>query len=123
MPALDRALALAEMNHIAVLVRHDLKFNVTGVLDVFFDIAMSDAECIGGLRLGRSQFGEKFTTVVDNAHAASTTTSHCLDNDGIPDRVGRRNRFFIGMNRIWASRQYRQPETIHLAAGARLVSH
>ena len=49
MPALDRALALAEVHDRAVLVAEDLELDVPRRLDVLLDVDVADAE--GGLGL------------------------------------------------------------------------
>src|SRR5688572_6937472 len=46
MPALNRTFALTEMNGIAVLIRHDLKFDMPRPLDELLDITMRDTERI-----------------------------------------------------------------------------
>src|SRR5438045_9458447 len=49
MAALDGTLALTKMNTIAVLVGKDLNFNVSGLLNYFFEIHFRVAECRGSL--------------------------------------------------------------------------
>ena len=49
MAALNRAVALAEVNHIAVLVGENLKFDVMGPLDIFLEKHFAIAECGKGL--------------------------------------------------------------------------
>ena len=52
-PALDGALALAEMNHGAVMVPEHLELDVARRLDVFFDVHVADAERRFGFALCR----------------------------------------------------------------------
>jgi hypothetical protein len=42
--ALDRALALAEVHHVAVVVAEDLELDVARPLDVLLDVHVADAE-------------------------------------------------------------------------------
>ena len=51
MAALDRALALAEVHHGAVVVAEHLELDVAGVLDVLLDVDVADAEGGFGLAL------------------------------------------------------------------------
>src|SRR5947199_5132294 len=44
MPALDRALALAQVDHVAVMVAQDLNLNVTRILHQLLDIHFAIAE-------------------------------------------------------------------------------
>ena len=44
MAALDRALALAEMDDVAVLIAEDLELDVARRLDVLLDVDVADAE-------------------------------------------------------------------------------
>src|SRR5207253_5947666 len=53
MTSLNRALALAQMNEVAVRVREDLNLYVTRALDGLFKIDFRVAESGGGLRLCR----------------------------------------------------------------------
>ena len=51
MAALDRALALAEMDDGAVMVAEHLELDVARMLDVFLDVDVADAEGRFGLAL------------------------------------------------------------------------
>src|SRR5688572_10283313 len=47
MAALNRTLALSEVNTVAVLVRQNLNFDVSGPFDVSFDVDAAVVECGG----------------------------------------------------------------------------
>src|SRR5262249_52024677 len=71
MTPLDGALAFAEMDHVSVLVRHDLDFDMTGFLDEFFDIAMRYAECICRFGLCGLQCTQQLSPILDDSHTAT----------------------------------------------------
>ncbi len=53
MPALNRALALAERDDVAVIVGHDLHFDVAGVIKIGLAENRSVGERVGRLAPGR----------------------------------------------------------------------
>src|SRR5207342_2090721 len=71
MPALNRALALAEVNHVAVVIAQHLDLDVTRRLDVLLEIHVADAE--RGLDLAHRGLDRlrKLVPRSDDAHAAS----------------------------------------------------
>ena len=46
MPALERAIALPEMDDVAVLVPENLHFDMARLLDVFLEVDTSILECL-----------------------------------------------------------------------------
>ena len=59
--ALDRALALAEVDDVAVVIAEDLELDVARVLDVLLDVDVADAEGRLGLALrGLERLGQLF---------------------------------------------------------------
>src|SRR5438132_332534 len=70
MAALNRAVALAEVNDIAVLVGENLKFNVMGPLDVFLEKYFAIAECGKGLAAGRFHMREQLFAAADDPEAS-----------------------------------------------------
>ena len=52
-PALNRALALAEVHHVAVVIAEDLELDVARRLEVLLDVDVADAERRLGLALRR----------------------------------------------------------------------
>ena len=85
MAALDGALALAHGHDAAMVVRHDLHFDVAGVLEEFLDIHTAIAE--GGFRFGLRDldgFLER-RFIVGDAHALTAAAEGGLDKNGIAD--------------------------------------
>src|SRR5690349_3946866 len=60
---------------------------------------------------------------MDHPHTAAPATGDGLYNDGVANRVRRRESFFVGVNRITTSGQHRQSQTTHFAASPGLVAH
>ena len=77
-----------QVHRIAVLVGHDLDFNVARVLEKFLHVNLGVAECspcfgFGGLhRVQQGRFG------MHHAHAAPATTTGGLDDDGVTNCLG-----------------------------------
>src|SRR5205085_3151685 len=80
MPPLDRALALAQAHHLAVLVGQYLELNVPGMLDILLHVEIAIAERPRRFGLGRFEQAGQFLFVADNAHAASAAPSRSFDN-------------------------------------------
>jgi hypothetical protein len=79
--ALDRALALAQVDHVAVGVAEDLDLDVTGRVEVPLDQQRAVAEGALGLAArGRERLGEG-RLVANDAHALAATASRRLDQD------------------------------------------
>src|SRR5690606_36477452 len=87
MTALNRAVALEEMDIIALGVGKYLYFDVAGLLQIAFDKYAIVAETAGSFTFARCQgFGE-FSTGFDDAHAFATTPSAGLDQYGVADGI------------------------------------
>src|SRR6185369_13914159 len=123
MSPLYRALSFAEMNRIAVLVGHNLEFDVTSSFYKFLDIAVRNSERTRGFGLGCLQRRKQFTAIVYHAHSASAAAGNRFDDDGISDGLCGRDRLFIGVERLLTARQYGKPKPAHLAASSCLVAH
>ena len=86
--ALDRTFALAEIDHIAVLVPQHLDFDVAGIDDEFLDEHPVVAERRLGFGLGQTEsFGDLGGRIGD-PHSLAAAAGGSLDHDGIADRVG-----------------------------------
>ena len=95
-PALDRAVALAEGDDLAVLVREQLDLDVTRPLDVALVVDGVVAE--GGLRLAAGRLGRllELGRLADDAHPAAASAGGRLDDEREADLVrlaGREHRY------------------------------
>ena len=87
MAALQRAVALVEMDDMAVAVGEDLHFDMARRIDVFFDQHAGVAE--GRLRLAHRGFerGIEVGVLVDPPHALAAAAGHRFDQQRITDFV------------------------------------
>ena len=92
MAALNRAVALAEVNDIAMLVGENLKFDVMGPLDVFLEKHFAIAECGKGLTPGRFHMREQFFTAADDPEASPPATHRGFDHDRVADSLCKGDR-------------------------------
>ena len=79
MAALDRAVALAHVNHVAMGVGENLKFDVPRVLEILLQVHRARAE--RRLALGASEREEagQFLLVARHAHPLAAATCRRLD--------------------------------------------
>jgi len=91
MAPLNRAFALAERDHAAVVVCENLDFHVTGALQVFFEVERRRRKhsCFGR---SIAETGIKFGIAVDQAHALAATAGDGLQKNGVAHAL-RRPRF------------------------------
>src|SRR4029077_16278575 len=85
---LHRAVALAEVNDVAVAVRQHLEFDVPRALQEFLHVHLVIAEggvCLGARDADRVQ---ERSVGVHHAHAAPAATARGLDNDRVADVTG-----------------------------------
>ena len=86
--ALRRALALAQMNDVALAVAKDLKLDVSRLLDVALQQNPIATEGAGRLALAGFQRGWKFCRCIDDAHAFAAAAVRGLDHQRVADAVG-----------------------------------
>src|SRR5262245_11579694 len=123
MPPLDRALALAEVDDVAVVIAENLKLDVARRFHVLLDVDVGNAE--GRLRfpLGRLDGMRQLAGRAHDAHAASAAAGGGFDDDGIPDVLGHFQLSVLALERAVAAGENRHAGLAHHAAGARLVAH
>src|SRR5512144_1912176 len=94
MPALDAAVALVEVDDVAVAVAEDLDLDVARLVDKFLDVDAGIAE--GRLRLVARHLvrGVKFRGVTDDAHPFAAAAGGGLDHDRKTDLGGDRQSLF-----------------------------
>src|SRR4029078_8136852 len=103
MAALERAVALPEMDHVAVAVADDLHFHVPWLLDVFLD---DDAAVLEGLfRFLRGGFesGLQVEVVAGDAHAASAAAGGCLNQNRIAEGVSHLDGILLAADQTFTS--------------------
>jgi len=86
--ALDRAVALPEVDDVAVMVGDDLDFDVLGAADVALEENVGAAEGAAGFALAFFELGHELIGLVDDAHAAATAAEAGFDDQGKSDVLG-----------------------------------
>lgn len=81
-PTLDRAVALKEVDDVAVRVTEHLHFDVTRFVEVAFDKDGSVSERGFGFRDGRLERRLERRGFADDPHAATAAAHRCFDDDG-----------------------------------------
>src|SRR5581483_8271837 len=123
MPTLDRALALAEIDALAVFIGHYLNFDVTRTLDIALNVNVAVLERGGCFSRSGFQRVSEFTFRVNDAHSATATAAGCFDDDGITDLVRELNPFLFGLNRAFAARKNRDASLFHRIPGRNFFAH
>ena len=80
--ALQGAVALMQVHHIAVLVGQDLHLDMLGALQELFNEDAVVAEGLGGLALDQIERGDDFLFLIAAAHTAAAAAGGCLEHDG-----------------------------------------
>src|SRR6185436_16961632 len=88
MTSLQRAIALSEVNGVAVAVGKDLDLDVTWACNVFFDQHARVAERAFGFPPRPFQRGIEIGMALHTAHALAAAARERFDDDGISDFVG-----------------------------------
>src|SRR5690606_8357690 len=91
--ALDRALALVEMDNVAVLVAEYLYLDVPRLIDELLDEDAVVTEGRDGLCAGAFEAFPGFGRVPGDAQALAAAPGRGLDHHRIADRVGDLHRF------------------------------
>src|SRR5207253_9188635 len=111
MRALQRAVALAQMNNPALAVAEDLDLDVARSLEVAFEIDVAAPEKRRRLVLRDRQHAGELALIARHLHAAAAATGRGFDQDRIADGAGRglgRCEIAHGTRR---ARDRRDPET------------
>ena len=93
--ALDRAFALAEIDHIAVLVAKHLDLDVAGIDDELFDEHPVVAKRGLGFGLGEAKAFSDLCLGMRDPHALAAAARGRLDHHGIADLVGDLHRMLV----------------------------
>src|SRR6266851_9134151 len=99
MAALHRAVALEEMDAIAVAVGEDLHLDMARPRQVFLDQHGVVAERGLGLALGGGESGGEIRRALDDAHALAAAARRRLDEDGKAGFLGllaKQRRILVG---------------------------
>src|SRR5262245_11273735 len=123
MAALNRTLALAEMDHVAVVIAEDLELDVAWRVDVLFDVDVGHAERGFGLALRSFDGVRQLAGRAHDAHATAAAAGGRLHDHRIADVLRHLQRTLLAVERTVATRQDRHAGLFHDPARARLVAH
>src|SRR5208283_127821 len=99
MSALNGAVSLAKVHHIAVPVGQNLEFDMSRILDVFLNIDGGVVERFFGLGAGDVVFLSKGYIVMRNPHSTSASTCNSFDDNRIADLTGDLHGFGFRIDR------------------------
>ena len=123
MPALDRALALVERGHIAVLVGQHLELDVARLLDELLHVEIAVAEGICRLAVGGVEEIGQLLGAADDSHAAPAAARLGLEDHRETDLLGPVLRLFHpGKNAVGAGKN-RHFSLLHRLARLLLFAH
>ena len=98
MAALDGAVALPQVDDVAVPVAQDLHFDVPRLFDVLLQIDTTILECFLGFLAGGLQAGAETDVVAGYAHAAPAAARRRLDEHWETQGVGQLESFGVVFN-------------------------
>ncbi len=123
MAALQRTVALVEMNGVAVPVCKDLHLNMARRVDIFLDQDALVAESGLGLAHGGAKCSVEIGMLVDAAHALAAAAGDRLDQNRIADLIGFLLEEFRLLHLAMETRHHRHAGLFHQRLGAILQAH
>ena len=121
--ALQRAVALAQVNGAALAVAQHLDLDVARLLEVLLDIDIAIAESGLRLRLGRAHGEFEIGLGASHLHAAPAAAGSGLDDDRIADVGGHAARFRKVRDAAFRARNHRDAKILGRELGGDLVAH
>ena len=121
--ALQRAVALAEVAHVAVLVGKDLHLDVLGLHEIFLDEDVVIAEGLACLALDELERGDNVLGHFAQAHAAAAAAGRRLEDDGEAEADGLLERLLPVTQRLGAAGDDRHAALHGDLLGRELVAH
>jgi hypothetical protein len=107
MPALQAALALAEVGCVSAPVQEHLDFHVSRTRDVLFEIHRRIAESVHCLRARGLELGRKPGRILHEPHPFAAPPGHGFHHDRIPDARSLGRSLFDRAQRLICSRDQR----------------
>ncbi len=124
MAALHGAVALAEVDHVAMVIGHDLNFDVPRILEELLHVDLGIVECGGRLRLGGVHSMDEGRLGVHHPHAAPAAAAGRLDDDGVANGPGTTNNLFgVVWQGAFRARHAWHTSGNHGPLGCNLVAH
>ena len=121
--ALQRAVALAEVAHVAVLVGQDLHLDVLGLHEVLLDEDVVIAEGLARLALDELERGDDVLGHLAQAHTAAAAAGRRLEDDGEAEADGLLERLLPVAQGLGAAGDDRHAALHGDLLGRELVAH
>src|SRR5262245_23844701 len=122
-PALQRAVALAQMDGTAVAVAQHLDFDVARMREIFLEIKRVVAERGLGLRARGRQRCNELLRPLRHLHAAPAAAGRGLEENRKAEAMRERYRLLVGRQAAVRSRHHRHAEALGRTSGFDLVAH
>src|SRR3984957_16312489 len=124
MTPLNRTVALAKVNRVALQVGENLKLDVTHTLEIFLEVHFLRAERRLGLALRQRKKARQLVAVANDTHAFAAAAGSSLDQNRVAEAFRiRLSLAQLGDSRALAARQNRDARALHDSSRARLVAH
>src|SRR5690606_1489095 len=101
--ALQRAVACADHDHIAVRVGDDLRLDVARAVEILLDEALAAAKCDQSLAPGGFEELLHLSKVVGDLQATPAAAMRCLDRNGDADLAGKGECLSGTVDRVFAA--------------------
>src|SRR6266851_8752601 len=123
MSALNGALALAEVNDVAVMIPEDLNLYVACRLKIFFNVDCGIGEGQLCLLLSSGKSGKQVVVIANYSHATASASSRCFDNHRISDAGGDASRLHFIFDHSIKPGGNGNTHRLHSSSRLRFVSH
>ena len=98
--ALDGAVTVIQVDHVAVVIGQHLDFHVLGAAEVLLNEDLVVAEGLLGLVDGLLELLGHVSFLIDNSHAAAAAAVGGLQHDGVADLLGHFHGLFHGLHGV-----------------------
>src|SRR3972149_3440026 len=114
---------LSKVYDIPVMIRQDLKFNVSGRLYIFFDIDIVPSKGLQGLRARHLEIFLQVFRGTAEPESPPAAAGRCLEHHRIPDLFCDRLCLIGGGDTVFDTRDHRDPCLLHHLPGHDLIPH
>ena len=122
-PALNRALALVQVNHVAVAVAHELNFDVARFLDKLFNKHPVVAKAVARFVAARGEAFKSFLVIEGDTQALAAAAGTGLDHHWVANRLGNFDRLVRALDGLIDAGNAVHPRRTRQLFGGDLVAH
>ena len=123
MTALNRALPLTQINHIAIAIGHHLNFNMAGLLNIFLNKDARITKARTRLISGTLKTIPTVRIIPSHAHAFTTATSRSLKHHRVTNSRANLNRMVSIANHIRVTRNTVNPRLFSNQLRGNFIPH